>query len=46
MKVEDHTELSTDNARQGETGHHLRYILGWGTALAVVAMIVLIITAT
>lgn len=44
MDVE-HTELTTDQARQGETGHHVRYVLGWSTALAVIglalAMIVL-----
>jgi hypothetical protein len=37
----DHVELSTDDARQGETGHHVRYILGWGTLLVVLAFGVL-----
>ena len=41
-----HTELSTDSTRQGETGHHVRYMLMFGTGLviaafAVIAMIVL-----
>jgi len=37
----DHTELSTDNVRQGETGHHVRYILMFGTGLAVFAFAIL-----
>jgi hypothetical protein len=27
---EPHTVLSTDEARQGETGHQVRYVLGLG----------------
>ena len=37
----DHTELSTDSARQGETGHHVRYILMFGTGLVVFAFAIL-----
>lgn len=29
---------TTDDARQGETGHHLRYILAFGTIGAIVAL--------
>ena len=29
-----YTDISTDNARQGETGHHVRYMLMFGLALA------------
>lgn len=42
MDVE-HTELTTDNARQGETGYHVRYVLGWGTALAVIGLVLALI---
>jgi hypothetical protein len=34
----DHTDLTTDEARQGETGHGVRYMLGYGLVLAVIAM--------
>jgi hypothetical protein len=37
----DHTEISTDQARQGETGHHVRYMLMFGTMLVVAAFAVL-----
>jgi hypothetical protein len=36
----NHAERSTDEARQGETGHGVRYMLGIGTALAVIAKVV------
>jgi hypothetical protein len=41
----DHTELSTDSARQGETGHHVRYILMFGTGLVIVAFAVIAMIA-
>ena len=33
------TEISMQKARQGETGHGVRYVLAFGLALAVCAMI-------
>ncbi len=33
--VGDHVELNKDEARAGETGHHVRYILAAGIALVV-----------
>ncbi|HEV7693256.1 MAG TPA: hypothetical protein VGO52_20650 [Hyphomonadaceae bacterium] len=36
-----HTNISTDNARQGETGHHVRYMLMFGTGLVVAAFAIL-----
>ena len=41
----DHAELSTDSARQGETGHHVRYILMFGTGLVIVAFAVIAMIA-
>lgn len=35
-QVGDHVELDEDEARAGETGHHVRYILGIGVLLVVV----------
>lgn len=35
-KVGEHVETSTDEARAGETGHHVRYILAAGVALVVI----------
>ncbi len=32
------TGRSTDEARQGETGHGVRYMLGYGIVLAVLAL--------
>ena len=32
------TVKSTTAARQGVTGHNVRYVLFWGTLLAVIAM--------
>ena len=37
------TELSVDDARQGVTGHGVRYVLGFGLLFAVLAGIVLLI---
>lgn len=34
-KVGAHVELKADEARAGETGHHVRYILAFGVALVV-----------
>jgi hypothetical protein len=34
--------LTTDEARQGVTGHNVRYVLAAGMALALVAMVVLL----
>jgi len=36
---EPHTVLSTDEARQGETGHHVRYVLGLGLVGVVVLFV-------
>lgn len=35
-KVGNHVEANQDEARAGETGHHVRYILAAGVALVVV----------
>jgi hypothetical protein len=35
-KVGDHVEANADEARAGETGHHVRYILAAGVALVVI----------
>lgn len=34
--VGDHVEVNQEEARGGETGHHVRYILAVGVALVVV----------
>lgn len=34
----DHTELSTDAARQGETGHGVRYMLAFGLLFGVIGL--------
>lgn len=34
----DKLQLTTDQARQGETGHGVRYMLGYGIAFAVLAL--------
>jgi hypothetical protein len=34
----DRKNMPTDDARQGETGNHVRYILGWSLLLGVVAL--------
>jgi hypothetical protein len=41
----DHSQSSTDRIRQGETGHGLRYMLGIGTGLAVLALGVMMMLA-
>ena len=33
------TVLNKTEARQGVTGHNVRYVLVWGTVLAVIALI-------
>jgi hypothetical protein len=33
--------ISKDDARQGVTGHHVRYVLGFGTAAIVLAFVVI-----
>lgn len=35
---DDHEDVATDNARQGETGHGVRYMLGISVVLAIAAM--------
>ena len=37
----DRNELNTDCARQGVTGHNVRYVLGIGLAAVIVAFVVL-----
>lgn len=34
----DRKNMPTDDARQGETGHHVRYILGWSLFLGVIVL--------
>jgi hypothetical protein len=34
-KVGDHVEMNQEEARAGETGHHVRYILAFGVVLVV-----------
>ena len=34
--------LTEDEARQGETGHNVRYVLGFGTAAIVILFLVLL----
>ena len=36
--------LSTDEAREGVTGHGVRYVLGFGLAAVVAAFVVLFVT--
>ena len=45
VEVSEHAELTTDQARQGETGHHVRYVLAIGTVLAVAALAMAVIFA-
>jgi hypothetical protein len=45
VETSEHAELSTDQARQGETGHHVRYVLAIGTVLAVAALAMAVIVA-
>lgn len=35
-KVGDHVEATKQEARAGETGHHVRYILAGGVALVII----------
>lgn len=34
----DPKNAPVDNVRQGETGHHVRYILGWSLLLVVIGL--------
>ena len=45
VETSEHAELSTDQARQGETGHHVRYVLAIGTILAVAPLAMAVIVA-
>jgi hypothetical protein len=38
------TTLDKEQARQGETRHRMRYVLGISLALAVVAMVVIVVS--
>lgn len=40
-KVGDHVELDQDEARAGQTGNHVRYILAIGTVLVVIGFLLL-----
>ena len=40
-KVGDHVEVEKTDARAGETGHRVRYILAGGIALVVLAFMAL-----
>jgi hypothetical protein len=39
-KVGDHVETTAEEARAGETGHHVRYILAAGVALVIIGFAV------
>ena len=34
-RVGDHVEMDQEEARAGETGHHVRYILAFGVVLVI-----------
>lgn len=38
--VGDETAVNTVRARQGVTGHHVRYVLGFGLAAVVIAFVI------
>ena len=38
--LDDHANLTTEEARQGVTGNGVRYVLGYGILLAILAMAV------
>ena len=40
------TQMTTENARQGDTGHGVRYVLGFSMLFAVLAMIGVLFFAT
>lgn len=44
-ELPEHAELTTDQARQGETGHHVRYVLAIGTGLVIVAFALVVMIA-
>jgi hypothetical protein len=39
--VEPHPVIPTQQARQGVTGHNVRYVLGFGTAAVVVVFVII-----
>jgi hypothetical protein len=41
LQSEERTVVPTQQARQGVTGHNVRYVLGIGLAAAIVAFVVL-----
>ena len=41
LQSEQRTVVSTQQARQGVTGHNVRYVLGIGIAAVIVAFVVL-----
>ena len=43
MGFSEHAEPSGDQARQGETGHGVRYMLAIGTGLAILAIALAVI---
>jgi hypothetical protein len=40
-KKDDHVEVLKTEARQGETGHKVRYFLGFGLGLTTIAFIII-----
>ena len=38
--TDEATEIDTDNARGGVTGHHVRYVLAFGIVGLIVALII------
>ncbi len=47
METTERPEIRTTNeARQGVTGHNVRYVLGWGLAGAVLVFAVLLMVFT
>lgn len=40
-KVGDHVEVDQEEARAGQTGNHVRYILAIGTVLVVIGFLLL-----
>lgn len=40
-KVGEHVELDQEEARAGQTGNHVRYILAIGTVLVVIGFVLL-----
>jgi hypothetical protein len=46
MAIEQKSAMSTQDARQGDTGHGVRYVLGISLALAVIMMISVMVFTT